>query len=551
VDSRIREIGRAKTMAQASFTVETDQAGTATEMSPDLPVAIDRARNDSAERKEWRAHVLVCIVVLTSCTQFNTSTPDVGADFGRDSEMGRFVDRDGGDLQDASAATIGSGSQGGNGSVDAPMGTSARWDAHVEGPSNSPGSADAGVGCGTAGTSCSGDSLRTCGADGKEVVVTCPYGCNPLNLACKCKPNGSACTGGTMTVCRPDGSGSDQIPCGTLGCNSTTGRCNGCMPGAVVCVDDVIRECSASGELVDRQRCSAGCTPGNTVCNVCRPGTSACNGDSVQTCKPDGSGTNDRVCSGNFACVDAMCSRDTCKTGFKFCPATSVCIPNGGCCTSNDCKACFKCSGAKCVAQSSTEDLKGECDDAPCRTGFCDGRGGCGASPDGKPGPGCTTPGICETNRTDSRAPDTCQGGRCIPGAACDYHGCTNDKTSCASTCPPGSRDFDMQCHACGGSGQLCCQGTPSCTRVDLICSTHLIDPTLSTCEPCGAKAGDPCCENRRCNTSLVCATDIAGSNCRPASNCAPGDGGPCCGGPGMCAGICEGGPAGLVCGSP
>jgi len=52
-----------------------------------------------------------------------------------------------------------------------------------------------------------------------------------------------------------------------------------------------------------------------------------------------------------------------------------------GCTVDGDCGICEKCEGGACILQTALEDVKDECDDLACTTGFCDGAGACGFEP--------------------------------------------------------------------------------------------------------------------------------------------------------------------------
>ena len=56
-------------------------------------------------------------------------------------------------------------------------------------------------------------------------------------------------------------------------------------------------------------------------------------------------------------------------------------VSNGQCLDDYDCGSCEKCRAGTCVFQTNLEDIKDECYDGECYTGFCNGSGDCGMSP--------------------------------------------------------------------------------------------------------------------------------------------------------------------------
>ncbi len=75
------------------------------------------------------------------------------------------------------------------------------------------------------------------------------------------------------------------------------------------------------------------------------------------------------------------------------------------CLDDSECGLCEKCEAGACVFQTNLEDIKGECPDSECRTGFCNGSGTCGLSPAGT---ACTDD---EYSYTDDECDDT---GTCV-----------------------------------------------------------------------------------------------------------------------------------------
>ena len=62
---------------------------------------------------------------------------------------------------------------------------------------------------------------------------------------------------------------------------------------------------------------------------------------------------------------------------------STVTVGESQCLDDSECGLCEKCQAGACVFQTNLEDIKGECPDSECRTGFCNGSGTCGLSPIG------------------------------------------------------------------------------------------------------------------------------------------------------------------------
>lgn len=288
---------------------------------------------------------------------------------------------------------------------------------------------------------------------------------------------------------------------------------------------------------------------------MCSPGTRRCNpnGGAVQTCAPDASGwTDTETCSGNFACVNGNCSTTQCRSGFtrcgNACITTGTCCRANGCCENSDCGTCQKCVSGSCVNQGSNEDLKNECASATCRTGNCNGNGGCGVSPDG-PGSGCNDGAKCESSGGSSRAiaADRCVSGSCQNGSStdCRYYGCQSNR--CNDRCPARNNDTGSRCEPCGTNGARCCSQGAACDS-GLNCDNN------STCVRCGGKDQPCCASGNPCNGDgspgtpgeLICYV--------PTNSCIEcgRDGWACCGnqrtapqGGASGPGACESGPLG------
>ncbi len=68
---------------------------------------------------------------------------------------------------------------------------------------------------------------------------------------------------------------------------ATTG--SDCTPGAIVCEDNIAKECDGDGGFVNETPCPDACAPG-LGCVACVPDSLQCAGQTSQVCTPDGSG---------------------------------------------------------------------------------------------------------------------------------------------------------------------------------------------------------------------------------------------------------------------
>jgi hypothetical protein len=105
---------------------------------------------------------------------------------------------------------------------------------------NEPGTVTADAGprrgddCAAGATRCDGDTLLIC-EDGELVVGESCAGTCVDGIGCAaCEPGTGTCAGDRSTMCRPDGSGFDDVWCDPdqgLGCDPDTGLCAGdCAP---------------------------------------------------------------------------------------------------------------------------------------------------------------------------------------------------------------------------------------------------------------------------------------------------------------------------------
>jgi hypothetical protein len=182
--------------------------------------------------------------------------------------------------------------------------------------------------------------------------------------------------------------------------------------------------------------------------------------------------------------VDSCSNR--CTSGSKRCVNgqwdTSSCPPvTVQCCSNSECGLCQECVAGKCVNQGAGQDKKGECDSSnpsTCRTGDCDGNGGCQK----RVGNSCDGADLIVCNAGGTGIRQTC------PSGQCSNNQCTGcgalSQPCCAGTCNAGNACIGNQCVACGGLNQPCCAGN-SCGSGNM-CSGGTCVTSCVAGGPCG-----------------------------------------------------------------
>jgi hypothetical protein len=227
-----------------------------------------------------------------------------------------------------------------------------------------------------------------------------------------------------------------------------------------------------------------------------------------------------------------------CDQGVEQCVSTFVCHQEPYCCTTvpgvwstglcpeccahQDCGTCQKCVAGQCVPQTRTEDLKDECAEGTCASGFCDGTGSgaCGWEVTGcGPCHRCTGLGACvEDNTLHATCPtcQKCETGSCVNQTAVEdlKNDCADDGTCitgyCSGTGPtcnmvanrqPG-RNCTAPCRWCNGAGQCITQpdGEDFTERCD-----------KSPTSPCHMLPGE--CKNGACRHMYDCYLPV-GQEC-------------------------------------
>lgn len=231
-------------------------------------------------------------------------------------------------------------------------------------------------------TSCDGDALVTCNAQGTastsqpcnqtEACLDSALGCRCEQGACverECAPGALRCQEGAAQACER-GVWGDAQACGfdqaclegacvpAQGCQAGQTLCAGdkllacegdafvlrldcadngllcdgaqgacaeriCEPSARSCRGDVALRCDPRGSGfedagVDCAADGGGCFEG--LCEArCRPGRVRCDGAQVLTCRPDGLGEDAQACAPGLICAQGVCGEPVCEPGQALC----------------------------------------------------------------------------------------------------------------------------------------------------------------------------------------------------------------------------------------
>ncbi len=343
---------------------------------------------------------------------------------------------------------------------------------------------DSGTDCGT---------CRCCNANGGCVANSSDHADCPLCEKCVA----GACQDQTSSEdlkneCSPDPG------CGTGNCNNA-----GACAFATNNTDcGTCRRCNANGACLTNSSDHADCP----VCEKCVTG--ACQDqtsseDLKNDCTPDtGCGTG--TCDGTGAC-DYEDSGQDCGV-CRRCNTTGACVANSV--DHADCSLCFKCVSGSCGRQTSSEDLKNECDpDAGCGSGNCDGGGDCDYEDSGTDCgicQSCNATGDCGANSTDHTDCPLCQ--KCVSGA------CQNQTSS---------EDLKNQCSPDVGCGSGDCDGGGDCDYEDsgTACGTCRRCSDDGQCDDDLTRHGD-CGSCEQCVAGGACDDQPPGSDLK--NNCDP-----------------------------
>jgi hypothetical protein len=260
--------------------------------------------------------------------------------------------------------------------------------------------------CAAGETTCEGDRVGTCGADGRSFEFT---SCN-ADDSCT-DDDGFGCT------CR-------EGACAARTCRPGSLRCAG--PGAQACRDDgsgwgTITPCE------DDEECVAGaCLP-----QACEAGDTRCAGSQLLACGPDGLFSDITECASTGRVCRPTEAGDACLEPF--------CVPNSRVCTA-DGGSVLRCDDRGEAQETVACRAAQRCWGGECRARVCD------------PGAGLTCAdgnvANCQSNGTATAATETCasgcRDGACIavcgngalePGEACDPS--VPGTTNCAEDCTP------------------------------------------------------------------------------------------------------------------
>ena len=191
---------------------------------------------------------------------------------------------------------------------------------------------------------------------------------------------------------------------------------------------------------------------GNGECSgQCVPGRRQCAGTTPQVCSTDGQWMNT---TGNdcFKQLGAACGTgNECETGN---------CADGVCCESACSGTCVSCldsahgaGNGRCRNVRAGSDPSNECAEATCKTGTCNGNGGCGNVSNGQTATGCNTGAACVNGGASARTADACQNGSCQEGStmSCGSFGCEGNRWT---SCPSGTLPCSNGCFQCCQAGQ-------------------------------------------------------------------------------------------------
>jgi hypothetical protein len=316
-----------------------------------------------------------------------------------------------------------------------------------------------GLGCG-GGLQCSNGSCERCGANGEpccsEKNCAADLGCSATKNICTCGTLGERCC--AMSTCLADGlvcdtdptkikcekcGGLDQLCCSgdvcsddALVCNG--GRCKPCgKPPELCCSGD--RCLSDDFDCNTQNRCES-CGKHDQICcdGECTEEKHFCNAQNK--CQKCGD-LNDPCCGGE--CFGTLvCDQGTCKT---------CGVVNGPCCGGSMCNEQLDCVSGKCLDDCGSVNQK-----------CCTGADPCDAEMDCV---GNLCKGVCKV-RCSNGAHLTSVGTIFSPGECASWAEAVCGQCFGWGKQPARVRYNDLPIggtNDCGGSGEACCESTPSC----------------------------------------------------------------------------------------
>lgn len=215
------------------------------------------------------------------------------------------------------------------------------------------------MGCATGEKPCNGRCQECCDGEtksgcsnncGETGMQTCTGGrfgpCSAMNKACCNDGQCGRCQECANGTCRDQAAGQDKKnECGGRGCDG--GSCRDCVPnGPVVCMDNDLKRCNASGSgYTTVTDCGGrGCT--GTRCRICNANQAECSGPTFRRCNGDGTAYSTNMNCGNNGCdPDRLRCREcsgsgsacrdgglaTCDNGFwRTTSCSGSCLSKGG-----------------------------------------------------------------------------------------------------------------------------------------------------------------------------------------------------------------------------
>lgn len=284
-----------------------------------------------------------------------------------------------------------------------------------------------------------------------------PYYCGAGKI---CRPKlctGPTCAGGSLYVCRADGSGYDlQSTCD----DGEACTDDGCTTGVGCTHTSNAAACDDGNACTNSDVCASGKCKGKGF--SCDDGNE-CTSDSCDTTKGCNNKANSKSCSDGTPCtVGDVCSSGGCKPG-----AALVCN-DGKACTTDSCNASTGCVFTAAAGPCSDGDFctsNDACQNEVCKgtATTCDDGNAC--TKDGcQSGNGCThepVTGPCDDG-TVCVMQEACVGGKCVgkPVTCDDGNPCTDDSCDKAKGCQHGNNTVVCSDGDACTTGETCKDGT-------------------------------------------------------------------------------------------
>jgi hypothetical protein len=368
---------------------------------------------------------------------------------------------------------------------------------------------------------CTGKALEQCGPDGMSFtkLTDCETEglCNKMLGQCTdavCAPGKTTCDGDSLVTCNADGTAIMQMTkCAPGMCDAEGGDCNKCEPGTKKCDSDKLTTCDPTGQMylptpcpsgdhcvgagqcvectaqtasTDCSDLTMGCKVGVCMGNSCMPGnapnSTPCTASNGQPGKCSGGSC---ICTPQ--CTGKQCGDDKCSGSCGPCTGT-----RNMCSATQQCVACLRdsdCDG------NSNGCLSGKCNNGTCGTtpntgDRCDGTGTCKA--DGS----CCQPNCGKKCTGKDSCGNTCSSSNCVGEEECNSRGVCEVPAppppvgkDLYETCSPGGTAMEGNC----GTGKVCetiitggfrCYQATSATGGCPFGMSFMGTACLSTCDP-------------------------------------------------------------------